>query len=86
MRLLNNLRNWIANALRVEEPAETAALQETSERDLHTLDSWRQMLSGLPRTIECPQMTLFGRDEEGAIFKGSGRIEIVSTTKMRFYM
>jgi len=86
MRLLDDLRNWLADALRIEAPAKPAALDETSERDLHTLDSWRQMSSGLPRTIECAQMTLFGRDEEGMIFTGSGRIEIVSNTKMRFYM
>lgn len=86
MRLLDDLRNWLADALRVEAPTKPPALDETSERDLQTLDSWRQMFSGLPRTIECPRMALFGREEEGAIFTGSGRIEIVSSTKMQFYM
>lgn len=86
MRFLDDLRNWLADALRVDSTTERPALEETSERELHTLDSWRQMMSGVSRTIECPEMTLFGRDEEGAIFAGSGRIEIMSDTKMRFYM
>lgn len=72
--------------LRVEKPTEANATGAPSERDLHTLDTWRSKLSGLPRTVECPEMTLFGKDEEGTIFKDSGRIEIVSDTKMRFYM
>lgn len=86
MRRLDDFRNWLADALRVNAPVTPAANDKTSERDLHTLDSWRSMFSDLPRTIECAQMTLLGRDEEGAIFKGSGRIEIESNTKMRFYM
>jgi hypothetical protein len=86
MRLSHKVRNWLADALRVDAPAKRPVIEETSDRDLHTLDSWRQMLTGVPRTIECPEMTLFGRDEEGMIFTGSGRIEIVSDTKMRFYM
>lgn len=86
MGLSHKVRNWLADALRVDAPAKRPVIEETSDRDLHTLDSWRQMLTGVPRTIECPEMTLFGRDEEGAIFTGSGRIEIVSDTKMRFYM
>lgn len=86
MGLLHKLRNQLADALRVEAPAKQPVIEELGDRDRHTLDSWRQMLKCLPRTIECPEMTLFGRDEEGAIFTGSGRIEIVSDTKMRFYM
>lgn len=88
MNWIAKMRNRLADALRAKLPTvpETVTNDDTVERDLHTLDYWRDRLSGLPRTIECPEMALFGRDEEGAIFTGSGRIEIISDTKMRFYM
>ncbi|MGZ8284057.1 MAG: hypothetical protein ACXW27_00270 [Allosphingosinicella sp.] len=87
MKWLETLRNKLADALRVEQPAAPELVEDAeSQRDLRTLDFWRDKLSRLPRTIECPEMTLFGTDGEGAVFTGSGRIEIVSDTKMRFYM
>ncbi|WP_447953900.1 hypothetical protein [Sphingopyxis chilensis] len=85
MSWLDNLRNKLADRLRVEKAPQPPKLV-ASDRDLYTLDHWRTKLSGLPRTIEFPEMTLHGRDAEGTIFRGSGRIEIISDTSMRFYM
>ena len=60
--------------------------QEDVTRDLHTLDHWREQLSGWPRTIECSSMRLVGYDDEGDIFAGPGRIEILNETEMRFFL
>ena len=56
------------------------------DRDLRTLDHWRDKLGGLPRTIECRAMSLAGRDHEPDVFTGPGRIEIRSASEIRFYM
>jgi len=56
------------------------------DRALRTLDRWKDQFTGWPRTIECFEMRLVGRDAEGDFFKGPGRIEIRSLTDMRFFM
>ena len=87
MKWIAKLKNRVSDALRVEPDSRSVpAADEIVERDLHTLDHWRNKLSGLPRTIECPAMALVGKDHEGDVFTGSGRIEIISDTRMRFYM
>ena len=60
---------------------------EASEADdgLRTLGHWRR-LAAIPCTIECGEMHLLGRDHEGAIFSGPGRIEIDRDTQIRFYV
>ena len=55
-----------------------------SER--RTLDFWRDKLAQLPRTIECREMRLLGRDSEPDVVIGPGRIEIRSETEIRFFM
>jgi hypothetical protein len=37
-----------------------------------------------PRTIECREIKLWGRDAEGAIISGPGRIQVISETDIRF--
>jgi hypothetical protein len=73
----------------MDEPAETgepAKGKSEVDSDLRTLDYWRRQLAELPCTIECSKMCLFGRDHEGAIFFGPGRIEIKTDTDIRFYL
>jgi hypothetical protein len=56
------------------------------DREVHTLDHWRNKLSGSSRTIECSEMRLVGRDHEGTTFAGPGRIEVKDDTEFRFYL
>ena len=83
--MFERLRNWIADKLRVEIPA-TAAHDDESHRELHTLDHWRGKLSGLPRTIECSVIELLSSDSHEPYFTGPGRIEIRSETEIRFFV
>lgn len=78
------IRNWLADVLRVADSSCPVADEEI-DRDVHTLDHWRNKLSGLPRTIECRRIELIGKDHHEPYFAGPGRIEIRSTTDMRFF-
>jgi hypothetical protein len=53
---------------------------------MRTLDHWRRRFTGSPCTIECSDMRLVGRDHEGTMFSGPGRIEIKGDTDIRFYV
>jgi hypothetical protein len=56
------------------------------DREPRTLDFWRSKLAQLPQIIECSVMRLRGRDHEPDVFTGPGRIEIRSSTEIRFFM
>ncbi|YCI07064.1 hypothetical protein M1D34_31985 (plasmid) [Ensifer sp. D2-11] len=79
------VRNWLADVLRVADQTPAAADDEI-DRELHTLDHWRNKLSGLPRTIECRKIELLGKDHHEPYFVGPGRIEVRSATDMRFFV
>jgi hypothetical protein len=55
------------------------------DRDPRTLDHWRHQFTGTSRTIECRDMRLLGRDEEGDIFTGPGRI-VIDERGIRFFL
>lgn len=55
------------------------------DRDARTLHHWRHQFAGPERTIECSEMRLKGRDHEGDIFTGSGRI-IIDDSGIRFFL
>src|SRR4051794_14675116 len=46
------------------------------DRDARTLEHWRHQFAGDATTIECSRMRLIGKDHEGDIFTGPGRIVI----------
>jgi hypothetical protein len=51
-----------------------------------TLERWKWLLNAIPRTIECPEMKLLGRDFEPPVFTGSGHIDIKSSTVIEYTM
>ena len=55
------------------------------DRDARTLQHWRHQFAGSERTIECHSMRLIGRDGEGDIFAGPGRI-VIDDNGIRFFM
>ena len=80
MGWLTSLRNRLARIIAAphERPAGI-------DRDLHTLDFWREKLSSPSRTIDCRELRLLGYDSEDAVISGPGRIEIRSETEIRFF-
>jgi hypothetical protein len=86
MGWLANLRNRIAEIVRADDGSGPVAPSDSIDRDLHTLDHWRNKLSGFPRTIECSKFELLGNDCLEPYFVGPGRIEILSETDMRFFV
>jgi hypothetical protein len=55
------------------------------DRDARTLQHWREQFAGPERTIECREMRLTGRDYEGDVFTGPGRI-VIDDNGIRFYL
>ena len=55
------------------------------DRDPRTLEHWRRQFAGDERTIECSAMRLIGRDHEGDIFTGPGRI-VIDDRGIRFFL
>lgn len=54
---------------------------------MRTLEYWKSRLTGVPSTIECPEMRLLsGDDQEPPIFVGPGHIDIRSSTEIDFTM
>jgi len=64
-----------------EQPGDPSAV----DRDARTLHHWRHQFAGAERTIECSAMRLIGRDHEGDVFTGPGRI-LIDDRGMRFYL
>lgn len=83
MNRLDRIRLWLSEKLR---PSSIPVVPAVADRDLHTLDHWRQMFGSFPRTIECPEMQLIVYDFEEPVFRGAGRIEMASETDFRFYI
>lgn len=55
------------------------------DRDPRTPEHWRRQFAGDERTMECGQMQLIGRDHEGAVFTGPGRI-VIDERGIRFFL
>lgn len=54
---------------------------------MKTLAHWRNRLTAIPCTIECPEVKLFGgHDHQPPIFVGPGRIDILTSTSIEFTM
>ena len=51
-----------------------------------TLERWWPKLGRLPMVMDCPSMKLLGRDGEEPVFQGSGSIEILNESDIRFKM
>ncbi|MDP9421376.1 MAG: hypothetical protein M3Q19_00830 [Pseudomonadota bacterium] len=69
---------------RKRKPAPSVHPEEFRD-EIRTLQHWRSRLQG-PRTIECREIKLWGRDAEGAIISGPGRIQVISETDIRFWV
>ncbi|WP_422932623.1 hypothetical protein [Sphingobium cupriresistens] len=82
---LNVFRRWLADIITPAHDHARAEWTRPIERQVHTLDHWRSLLA-FPKTIECSQMELLGRDHEEPLFVGPGRIEIRSETDIRFFV
>jgi hypothetical protein len=58
---------------------------EDMRDDVRTLHHWRSIIEG-PRTIECQEIKLWGRDFEGAVISGPGRIQVTKEMEIRFWV
>jgi hypothetical protein len=70
---------------RKRKPSTPSVHPDEFRDEIRTLQHWRSRLQG-PRTIECREIKLWGRDAEGAIIIGPGRIQVISDTDIRFWV
>lgn len=67
-------------------PGDPVRPENFADIQTRTLSRWQSRLGAATFKIECPTMDLWGRDHEGAIFTGPGRIEIDSAANIRFWI
>ena len=54
---------------------------------MKTLAHWRNRLTAIPSTIECPEMKLLSaHGHQPPVFVGPGRIDILTSTSIEFTM